>query len=178
MKANIIVASLLMLALFSSCKDEKKEEAKAAPVLNNIQVTLDLVIKKDDSLQLFYKDEAIPAFNEENSIITPVKGSSERQEIVFNLPEEITPTELRFDIGNKEGQLPVVINNFKMQYKDAIYNSKDSTMLYFLPNNQLKYDQATKTLTYNKVENEPYDPFIYSTELLKKQVGNLYKTKK
>lgn len=177
MKANIIVASLLTLTLFLSCKDEKKEEVKA-PVLNNIQISLDLIIKKDDSLQLFYKDEAIPAFNEENSIITPVKGSSERQEIIFNLPEEITPSELRFDIGNKEGQSPVVINNFKMQYKDVVYDSKDSTMLYFLPNNQLKYDAATKTLTYNKVENEPYDPFIYSTELLKKQVANLYKTKK
>jgi len=175
MRVNYILASLLSMFLMTSCKEEKKSEVVEEPKLNNIQVSLDLIIKKDDSLQIFYKDQAIPSFGEENSIIIPVKGSTQKQEVVFNLPEEITPTELRFDIGNKEGQDPVVINNFIMKYKDKFYSAKDSTMIYFAPNDQLIYDASSKTLTHKSMAGQPYDPFIYSTPILEKQVKNLFK---
>lgn len=176
MKVNYIIASLsLSVVLFASCNKEEKKEVVEKAELNNIQVSLDLTIKKDDSLQVFYKDEAIVAFGEENSVIVAVKGSTSQQEVIFNLPEEITPTELRFDIGNKEGQEPIVLNDFKMKYKEKVYSAKDSTMLYFAPNDQLTYDAISKTLTHKKISGQPYDPFIYSTPILAKQVKNLYK---
>jgi len=176
MKTKVILASLLLSLAFISCKKEENKAPEKEIVVNNLKVSLDLVIQKDDSLQLFYKDDAIPSFDEKNSVWAYVKGSPNSQEVVFTLPEEIFPTSLRFDIGNKEGQGPVVINNFKMEYHDKVYKANDSTMTYFLPNDQLKYDAAIKTLTPVKVKDMPYDPFIYSVDaLLAKQIKLLLK---
>lgn len=179
MKFKVITISLLTLIATVSCKNEKNETEIDEPKkveLNHFKATLDLVVKQDDSLQLFYMDEVIPGFNEENSVWVYVKGSENSQEITFDIPEGVIPSNLRFDISKNENQEPIVLSNFKLQYQDKVYESKDSTMVnYFLPNDQIEYNPTTKTFSFIKVQQAGFDPFIYSTDLLNKQVQKLLK---
>lgn len=177
MKTKFIISSLILSLTLFSCKKENKDTENQSNESEKFQVTLELVIKKDDSLQLFYRDEAIPSYSEENSLWTNVKGSENAQEVKFELPEVIIPTHLRFDLGkNAKDQAPITIKNFKMEYKGKTYESKDSTMVhYFLANEQFQYEPIGKVLTPTKVEGQPYDPFIFSTDLLGKQVKLLLK---
>ena len=52
MKTKLLIAALASTVLFS-CKNDKQEEP-AAPKKPTVKVALDAVIKKDDSLQIFY----------------------------------------------------------------------------------------------------------------------------
>ena len=176
MKTKYLLFSIVLLSVLTSCKKETETKIEEPKKSNNFKVTLDMLIKNDDSLQLFYQDELIPKFDEKNSLWVPVKGSLNSQEVTFNLPEEIIPTSLRIDISKKEGQQPIKINNFTVSYLDKKFETKDSTMIYyFSANNHLKYDPVNKTLTAIPVKGESYDPYIYTTDKLKAQVKNLLK---
>lgn len=176
MKTKLIFSSLIFSILLMSCKDDKKLDVKdEAEKSNNFEVELDIVITQDDSLQVFYKDEAIPTFGEDNSVWIAVKGNNQSQKIKFVIPEPIVPTHLRFDISKNEAQNPIVLNNFRMMFKAKTYEAKDSTMIFFQANEQLKYDAINKTLTQVKVEGQSYDPFISSTELMTSKIRDFIK---
>jgi hypothetical protein len=179
MKFKVLTISLLALIATVSCKKDNDKagiEEPAVVEVNHFKAILDVVVKQDDSLQLFYMDAAIPSFSEENSVWVYVKGSEYPQAVTFNIPEGIIPSNLRFDISKNEAQEPIVLNNFKMEYKAKVYESKDSTMVnYFLPNDQVEYNPTTKTLSFIKVPQTGFDPFLYSTDLLNKQVQKLLK---
>lgn len=176
MKTKLIFSTLIFSMLFISCKDDKNTDVKDEVVKsNNFEVELDLVIKQDDSLQVFYRDQAIPSFGEENSLWIAVKGNDQPQTINFSIPEPIVPTHLRFDLSKNETQSPIVLNNFRMIFKDKKYEANDSTMVFFQPNDQLKYDSSNKTLSQVKVEAQSYDPFISSTDLLTSKISDFIK---
>ncbi len=173
MKIKKIIFSALTIFSLIACKENhKNDEVEISEP--KLTATLELVIQQDDSIQLFYRDEAIPAYAEETSLWMPVKGSKSEQEITFTIPEEIVPTHLRFDLGKNKTQSPIRINNFRLNYHDKTYESGDSTMtFYFLANDHLKYDATTGTFNPLNVDGQSYDPFIYSTDLLSKQVSKL-----
>lgn len=176
MRTKIIFSSFILSILLMSCKDEKKIDVKDDLVKSkNFEVELEVVIKQDDSLQVFYRDEAIPSFGEENSKWIAVKGNNEVQTVSFIIPEPIVPTHLRFDLSKNESQNPIVLNNFRMMFKAKRYEAKDSTMVFFQTNDQLKYDAISKTLSQVKVEGQSYDPFISSTDLLTSKIRDFIK---
>jgi hypothetical protein len=176
MKTKLIFSSLILSILLMSCKDDKKLDVKDEVVKsNNFEVELDIVIKQDDSLQVFYRDEAIPTFGEDNSIWIAVKGKNEVQTVNFVIPEPIVPTHLRFDLSKNEVQNPIVLNNFRMMFEGKSYEANDSTMVFFQTNDQLKYDVINKTLNQVKVEGQSYDPFISSTDLLTSKIKDFIK---
>ena len=77
MKTKKILLLLLLTTIFISCKDDKKTEESVAEVQKALtfDVTVDLIIKKDDELILFYKDNSISYFDAKNTVYFGVKGS-------------------------------------------------------------------------------------------------------
>lgn len=175
MKKNLILAAIVAFSIFSCNKTEKVEAPKPEAPKNTFKVALEMIVQQDDSVQVFYQDGNSTSFEEKNSLWMPVKGSASPQLVEFELPEDFVPAKLRFDISKKENQDPVVINNFIMKYLDKKYESKDSTMIYYFTAEQIQYDVAKKTLTPVVKKGQHYDPYIYSTDLLTKQVEKLRK---
>lgn len=105
MKKQLIFINLVLLTLFSSCKNKEEvapvEEVKA----NTFDVIVDLKIEKDDELILFYKDPSIAYFDAKNTVYNGVKGNAESQVVTFSIPEGILPNDIRFDISSKKNKL-------------------------------------------------------------------------
>ena len=177
MKSKFIVASLLLSITFYSCKDDKKtEEVKPVEQVQTFDVILNMIVKQDDNFQLFYTDESTPGFDEKKSFWLPVKGSENAQDIVFHLPEDAIPTNIRIDLGNNEKQVPMKLNNFKMKYYDKSYELKDTLITRnFVIGDQLIYDKTTSTLTPNKGNAPIYDPLLFPQDNLKEEILKLIK---
>jgi hypothetical protein len=107
MKLRTIILGIFFTVALASCKkDEKAAEGNApsteAVVNDNVTTfTLNAVVKKDDSFQIYYKqDNDVQApFDEKSSMYVEIKGSETAQDIVFRLPKDVMPTMLRFDFG-------------------------------------------------------------------------------
>lgn len=176
MKSKLIAVFLLAATVFS-CKDNNKEEAaKPEEKVETFDVTLNMVVTKDDNFQIFYTDQADPNFDEKKSVLVPVKASATAQDIVCHLPEDVIPTNLRVDLGNNAQQAPMKLNNFKISYFDKSYELKDTLILRnFVVNDQLKYDKPTSTLTPAQGKATIYDPFLYPQDNLKTEIEKIVK---
>lgn len=178
---TFLKSTLLLSLILLSCKnenttDENKpmEEAVEEQKLPAFLVELDLVIKKDDTLQLFYTEFENETFVGTKKIRTVVKGNNQEQTIDFKLPGDVFPKRLRIDFGESEGQEPIEFKKFKVSYLDKIFEAKD-TMFYqfFMPNRQIEWDRKNAIIKVNKKEGELYDPQFLSREILEKRLEKM-----
>lgn len=178
---TILKSTLLLSLLFFSCKKETNaEENKSANEVVEKKETpaflveLDLVIKKDDTLQLFYTEFENEPFVGTKKVRTIVKGNSQEQKINFKLPGDVFPKRLRIDFGEYEGQEPIDFKNFKVSYLDNTFEAKD-TMFYqfFMPNKQIQWDRKNAVINVNKKDGELYDPQFLSREILEKKLEKM-----
>lgn len=138
---NIFIVALIALT-FVGCKNEKTEEnttqqsgEAAAPKNDFFQVTLDVTAKKDDHFHIYFSEDGSINFTEENSVWSDVKGSESSQKVVFNLPKDVIPTQLRVDFGWTKDQGEIVINNFEMSYMGKTKTIPGADFFkYFRPN--------------------------------------------
>ena len=176
MKSRVVIASLFLSVVLYSCKDIKKEEATVTKKSETFDVTLNMVVKNDDNFQLYYTDESTLDFDDKKSFFVPVKGSESPQDIVFNFPEDVIPSNLRVDLGSNAKQVPMKFNSFKMSYYDKSFVLKDSLVLVnFVIGDQLQYDKKTGILTPNQGQAEVYDPLLYPQSNLKEEILKLIK---
>ena len=180
MKTKLIVSFLMVFALFS-CKKETKPtetEAKKEEVSKIFKVTLDVKVSKDDTFHLFYTEDGSINFNEESSIWVELKGSPQSQKVVFNLPENTIPTQLRLDFGINKLQDDIIINNFSMYYAGKTFEAPSSKFFDLFRPNELVVgiDPATNTIKPIKKEGQAYGPSFYPREdAVTKQIELLVK---
>lgn len=161
MKTKSILLSLFMVVSLFSCKN--KEEVKPVEEVvkaNTFDIIVDLDIKKDDELILFYKDPSISYFDEKNTVYYGIKGKNETQTVVFSIPEGILPNDIRFDISSKKDQEPIKINSVTLSFEGRNFKIIQKDLLkYFAPNEFIKFDEATATATFIS-KGDSYDPFF------------------
>ena len=140
MKYTLIIACLVFSTLFS-CKENSGTESgndQSVEVAKEdfFKITLDVLIKKDDNFHLYYTEDGSIQFIEEKSIWTEVKGSDKPQSVVFNLPKDVLPTAIRFDLGYGANptQSEIEIINFNCSYFGKSIDAKGNTFFdYFYP---------------------------------------------
>lgn len=166
MKTKVILVSLFLSVVFLSCKNEtKKEEVKPVEEAKSLtfDVVLDLIIKKDDDLIVYYKDGTNEWFVEEKAVWNTVKGSNEVQKVVFHMPEGVLPNDLRLDIGRNEfkGQEGIEIKNIAISYLDKKFDIPQSQIeMFFKPNQFITYDAASKLYSFKKDDKGNFDPYF------------------
>jgi hypothetical protein len=175
MNSKFILPYLLFTIVFVSCKKEKTDnQIESEEKSKTFDVTLNMVVSQDDNFQIFYIDGSNQDFDENKSLWVSVKGSSEPQDIIFNLPEDVIPSNIRLDLGNNENQSAMKFNSFKMSYYDKSYELKDTLILKnFVIGEQLNYDKATSTLTPNKGKAIIYDPLLYPQSNLREEIEKI-----
>lgn len=178
MKSKNVLLTLLTLVMFVACKNDKSPETNVETPEKSketFNVAFDLVIKKDDSLQLYYKDEAMKDWAFDKCVTSVIKGSDNVQQVMFALPEDVLPTDLRLDLGSNKSQTEVEIKNFKMKYYQKSFEAKDTLFFqYFYPNEQIEYNRA-KAIAKPIVTDKIYDPIFVSRPVLSDQIKKLYK---
>ena len=173
---NRILAVVLVFITFTSCKEEEKEVVIVETPKETFKVGLDLVIREDDSLQIYYKDPSMDDWGFDKCVTQVVKGSNEMQEIIFNLPEDVLPSELRFDMGTNKSQGEIEIKSFKMQYLDKNFVAKDTLFFqYFYPNEHIEYNRSKAFAKPIVKENTPYDPIFISRLVLTDEINKMIK---
>jgi hypothetical protein len=182
MKTKSLILFVFLSVSFFSCKEEKKPEENTNTEVKNVdtkfKVSFELEAINDDNFHLYYTEDGSIKFTEEKSLWYPYKGSDKPQEVVFSLPEDAIPTNLRVDFGhdvNKE-QTEIVLKKFKMNYYDKSFEAKDSLIYYyFYPNQESTIlDKKTSTLKRIKLDqNSP--PILYPHETLSQEIDKLVK---
>ena len=160
MKKKLIFINLVLLTLFSSCKNKEEvttvEEVKA----NTFDVIIDLKIEKNDELILFYKDPSIAYFDDKNTVYNGVKGNAESQLVTFSIPEGILPNDIRFDVSSNKEQTSVIINSITLSFEGRIFKIEQKDILkYFTPNEFIKFDEETGEVSFIK-NGESFDPYF------------------
>lgn len=179
MKIKFLAGVVLFTLFFSACKDEKSNEnqpaaEEKAPVESKVNITVDMVVPVDDTFQIFYSEDGTLNFTEEKSVRVDVKGKPESQKIVFNFPEEVAFTFLRFDAGENKLQKEMKMNDFVIKYYDKNFQAKGNLFFqYFAPNEQLKVDMVKSTFVPEG--KDPYDPILYPLEPLGVVLNKLIK---
>ena len=178
MKIKIVTLLFLSLAILS-CKNEEVKKSEENQVSNQpigndfFVVTLDLVAQKDDSFHVFFAEDGSINFTEENSVWFEFKGSPNSQKMVFNLPKERMPNQLRFDFGVNKEQGDVKINNIEITHKGKAFNISGSEFTkYFWPNEaSTTIDAATQTL---KPIKPGVNTSLYPLETLRPELEKLF----
>jgi hypothetical protein len=179
MKVKFTIASVILTLFLVSCNQEKKEvvtEGKPEPKVETFDVTVEVIVKKDDDLIVYYRDETNEWFDEDHAIWQNVKGSDQVQTLTFSLPEAVLPNNLRFDFSKNPEQEPVKILKIKLSYLGKSFEVNEENMFkYFQTNEHVKYDTETKLFTPIKNEEGVYDPFLSITIDLYNEIDKLIK---
>lgn len=149
MKTKFSAIILLLSTLFlGSCKDEKSIDSLEVVTPEPVEafiVTLDVTIKKDDDLSLYYTTDGSIDFSKIAPIWQGVKGSNDSQKVVFTLPEDVKPTLLRLDFGMNKEQEDVVLKSVKMEYigKSKTIASPEFVSYFRADDNKCSFDPVT-----------------------------------
>ncbi|MFZ4678623.1 MAG: hypothetical protein ACOYLP_00485 [Flavobacterium sp.] len=178
MKIKFLAGVVFFTLFFSACKDEKSKEnqpeAEKVVVESKVSITVDMVVPVDDSFQIFYTEDNTLNFSEEKCVRVNIQGKPTSQKIVFNFPDEVAFTFLRFDVGENKLQKEMKINDFLIKYYDKKFEAKGNLFLqYFAPNDQLKVDMAKATFVPQ--DKDPHDPIFYPLEPLGVELNKLIK---
>jgi hypothetical protein len=163
---------LISLVVFS-CKEEKKNDLIEEKIGNDFFVVkLNVVAQKDDSFHVFYTEDGSINFNEENSVWFEFKGSPEKQDLVFNLPEGVSPNQLRLDFGINKEQGDVKINNIEVSYKGKVLNIPGAMFTKYFTANEANTKVDTLGQTLKPIE-EGINTSLYPLESLQPELEKL-----
>ena len=111
---------VLVSAFFASCANESKT-GKQYKVIDDkseiFKVSVELTMREDDALHLYYTTDSSINFTDVRSIWIESKGNQKKQRVVFSLPEQIKPTQLRIDLGNNPKQKDIYLSKVTLSYK-------------------------------------------------------------
>jgi hypothetical protein len=172
MKNLYFIYVLLVLTLLSSCKGKEEQTEKATKEPEVFEVGFNLTFSKDDVFQLYYTEDGSLNFNDEMSIRLPQKGSENSQEVVFKMPNNVLPTNIRLDLGENPEQKSIVVNSMRLKFYDNVFEAKDSLVsrYFYLLENQVKYDNKSSVISIVTPEGVFYDPLMWSNELLTDEI--------
>ena len=183
MKRSHILITLLSIILFS-CSNKQdngntSDQNETAVIVDKpFTVTVNVVAAKDDTFQVYFNEDGLDKYEALDAVTLSFTGSQNAQDLVFNFPEDVSPMALRFDIGANKELKEIVINSFKIEYKQKVIEIKGVDFSkYFSPNPQVKFDSANSKANIEIDETVLYDPIFLPTPELKKQIETLYAKK-
>ncbi len=159
---------LVLLLVVFGCKDEQKKQNIEADneevVLNSFKLTLNAIVKNNDDFCLLYTEDG--SLNFEKGIWKEVKGNESEQNIIFILPKDIQPSQLRLDLGKNSEQEDIVIKSLKFEYLGNVREIKGPEVGVFFRADASKctFDHLTGTIKALTVEGVKQTPSLYPHE--------------
>lgn len=167
-KFSIILIAIISLILFA-CND------RSTTTNASLEATLEMIVNKDEVLQIFYLLQTDDAYTEEFSVKVPVKASPDFQIVNFILPEGIKPKNIRIDFGENPGLDSFKLKEISFTYKDLkLIGDREKYRDWFEFNANIEYDSLNKIYRLNPTNTGYYDPQINGTETLNKRLIKLF----
>ena len=135
--------------------------------VNHYQIIITILAKMDDNFQLFYTSDNSSNFSERNSVHKSFSGNNSYQDILFDLPAGVFPTNYRIDVGQNPLQNQITIKSLTVRHKkNEVYTPEHLIPKYLTPNVYVEFNASLKNYNLKTVEKN-YDPyFVSSTDLL------------
>lgn len=185
MKANKILLIVLLGITLFSCKNDAKTESSDGTATqteevkkNQIIITMNALVLKDDSFQVFYRDtDSQDPFDEKKSVYAVFKGNPNPQDIVFALPEDDLSSYFRFDYGINKEQSEIVINSIKLDYlgKSFVINKNELANYISFNEGTLKFDKEKGSITPTVSKDGSYDPMSFTGIAMHDKIQELIK---
>lgn len=182
---KIIFSSLVCAAIFSttSCNKEGANSTEVstentASESKGLVVIVEGVFPKNDRFELFYSNDQ--NFNGDKMIRQAVYGETTSQKVIFELPENEKPQNLRIDLGSNAEQQFISIKDIRVEYKGKeVLDGRNEKYLEFFPENST-VDYIPEKLTFELKSNLEgvFDPILFSSDNLKKELNKAYNTSK
>ncbi len=171
-----LAIALLFIGLVS-CKDEKKvpNQGDTTKLPETFDVTFNITVQKDDTFHLLYTEDSTLNFSDDKSIAVLVKGSSNPQDILFKMPVNVLPTNIRLDFGQNKEQGDILVNSMKAKYFTKVYEIKENVVKssFYFNDFQLTYDDKTKAVRGVISKEGTYFPTMWSNELVRDEFKKL-----
>lgn len=152
-----------------SCNDRSDSKR------HSLEATLDIIIYKDEVLQIFYKLKTDDAYLESLSVKQPVTASKDFQKVHFKLPQGIKPKNIRIDFGEKPGLDSFKIRTISFKYKELqLIGDSKKYQKWFELNPNISYDTINDMYRLHPAHNGFYDPQINGNEILNKRLVKLF----
>jgi hypothetical protein len=182
MRTKFIITTLVLLGIFTSCKNEKSVDSlevvqPEVTVDNSFKVTLGVVVKKDDDFSLFYTEDGSANFKGE-PIWQGVKGNEMVQQVVYTLPDGVFPTQLRMDFGMNKEQEDIILKSVVLEYKGNKREFIGVNLIDFFraDENKCTFDPSTGLIKAKVVDGVRQFPSLYPHEAnLKPEIEKLAK---
>lgn len=181
-KSVLLLVSILSFTVFSCKKEstasEGKENAQQEEFDESFNVVLDVIIKKDDDIALFYTTDGSVDFSKIPPIWQGVKGSESVQQIVYKLPVDVKPTQFRFDLGRNPEQGDIFLKKVTFKYigKSREIGCPELVDFFRANDTYCTFDHITGLVKAKESTNgERNFPSIYPHEAkLKSEIDKLY----
>lgn len=166
MKLRLFIG-LLSLSVAFSCKNQSEENQTSEqqkPEQKTFQVELDVKAEKADDFALYYTQDNSINFDDKQVLWHPVKGGMVAEKVLFDVPEEILPTNVRIDFGIKKDCKEVTLEKIKFSFLQKSIEAKGSEFLYyFMPNEKVDAipDMQKGTITFKKKAEFPDETYFY-----------------
>lgn len=165
-----VISSFVIFFFFLSCDNPKKDD---------FSINIDLVIKQNDSIQLFYSDYKTLSFTEKKSFWTKVTGNKKNQTIKITFPDSVRPKQIRIDFGRNRLQPEIILNKIEFSFKEnaAIYKGKEIFYIFREDQNNTVADKLNGSIK-RKNANQINGPSLYPKgEKLYNRLNQLYSQK-
>lgn len=145
---------LFSLCFLTSCIKDKAD--------TSYKMCIDVVMKQDDSIQVFYTSDGSINFNETQSFWTKVKGSSKNKEVMLTFPDTVVPNQVRIDFGRNKNQDDIVLNKIQFSYKGNSFEAKGKEIYnYFWADTSYTVLDRDFGLLKRKVKGQLNGPSLY-----------------
>lgn len=161
----LLISSIVLISC--KIKDEKTESENSQPQEKfGFKVTLNVVSKTTDDFCLLYTEDGTINFGE-NVIWNPVPGKKEEQKVDFYFPEDVYPTQIRFDLGQKLAEADTIyLKSIHFDYngKKRDIVGQEIGLFFRADENQCKFDLATGAVTPVVKDGDVKHPSIYPNQ--------------
>ena len=170
MKKRIILSILFATVLFTGCKNDKSidslEVVTPKEIDNGFEVSVNVILKKDDTFSLFYTEDGTTDFSKTAPIWVAVKGNDAEQKVSYILPKDVFPTQLRLDFGLAKTQEDIILKSVVLSYKGKKREFVGPELGgYFVPDlNKCTFDPMTGTIKAIIIDGVRQFPSLYPQE--------------
>ena len=168
MRTKTILALFLGVILFG-CKNDNKEASKQELIADAqakiFKVTISAIVKKEDDFALSYTTDGSVDFKDQ-PVWQHFKGSENEQQIIFNLPIDIYPTQLKFECGIKKDQEDIVLKRIILEYngKTKEMHGEEFRLLFRPDESACSFDPSTGIIKAFVKDGQRQKPTFYPQE--------------
>jgi hypothetical protein len=183
MKTKFIILFILFVSVFIGCKGDANTSdpldlTKQVQQEEGFKVSLEVVVKKNDSFNLYFTEDGTIDFGKIQPISTKVIGNQSSQIVVFNIQNDVFPNEFRFDLGSNLEQDEIILKSIKFDFKGRSrkFIGSEIGMYFRSDGSNCIYDIATGSIKGKIVDGKRLTPLLYPhEEALRLQIDKMMK---